>query len=587
MTIENGRFIGDTKEEILSILIAGAEEAFGREFTPDEVSVVRSFYGPVAEYLALQQTDIREVMDSTQIENAGGTALDMLTALIGVYRLESNPATVLQQFQRDSRAQKSYTIPSGAGVQTDESDPLIFETTEKTSIQYLDGFEDGNLNEYSGDVASFDVLNTSDANEGDRFLYLNDTGDNRIYREDKVVAHGSRIHVDMRNAQDGIMGFIFGLQDTNNYYQVKFHHGATDDVLVEENNGGGLNTLGSSSMSLPKGEWLEFQIDWHYGGGFAITVFKNDGTEIGSFTVSESEQSWTSGGWGFSDVATSATKWWDYVSMSRTTVTAEATTSGTETNVGKDTLNIFRSILTGVDSTTNISAGTGGRDEEPDEEFRARAIEELSEGTSATLPAIIKAVSSVEEVQDLAVFVNDSASTDGDNRPSHSFEVVADVPVDAEEKVARAILDSKAAGDIDTSGHVGTSVTKTLDLVNGQTKDIEFSKPTEVQIYVDCDITKTNTYGGDDEVQDNIVQYIGGALNSGNNISGDISVGDDVIYNQIIDAVMNVEGVHDITNLEVGASSIPTGTSNVSIATTEAAVADATDSSIDVTSSDA
>jgi hypothetical protein len=43
-----------------------------------------------------------------------------------------------------------------------------------------------------------------------------------------------------------------------------------------------------------------------------------------------------------------------------------------------------------------------------------------------------------------------------------------------------------------------------------------------------------------------------------------------------------VDGVHDITNLEVDTDSTPTATSNISITDSEVATADATDSSLDI-----
>jgi hypothetical protein len=50
--------------------------------------------------------------------------------------------------------------------------------------------------------------------------------------------------------------------------------------------------------------------------------------------------------------------------------------------------------------------------------------------------------------------------------------------------------------------------------------------------------------------------------------------------------VLNVDGVEDVTNLEIDTSSSPTGTSDISIADDSNATADATDGTIDVTASD-
>jgi len=243
--------------------------------------------------------------------------------------------------------------------------------------------------------------------------------------------------------------------------------------------------------------------------------------------------------------------------------------------------------INGIDEVINPVTAAGGRNEEDDEELRERAKNEIGDGIRATQTALINRLDQMEESRSVTVIVNDTSSTDAAGRPSHSFEAIVDINADYYQDVADLILDTKAAGDIPVGGYAGSSVTETVELVNGQQKDITFSIPTQVKIYFDITLQKTDRYAGNDAVKDSIIQYIGGTLSSGNNTDGDIGVGDDVIYNAILDAVMDVAGVYDVTNLEVGTSPSPTGTSNVSIADTDVSTSDATDSSIAITANDA
>jgi hypothetical protein len=126
-------------------------------------------------------------------------------------------------------------------------------------------------------------------------------------------------------------------------------------------------------------------------------------------------------------------------------------------------------------------------------------------------------------------------------------------------------------------------VNETVELVNGQVKDVAFSNPQDVQIYVSADLTTTDEYEGDEAVTDSITSYIGGIFTSGNKDGGKISVGDDVIYGEIEYAIRDVDGVFDITSLTVGKTASPTGTGNITIEDFELAVSDGTDSSISVT----
>jgi uncharacterized phage protein gp47/JayE len=582
MTIQGDEFIIDGKEAILTALVEGAEDAFGQQLDPDEVSIIRSHYEPLAEYLASQQEDIKSVLDSVHIDSAEGAQLDLLAGLIGVQRRPATAATTLARFSRDSKTPRDYTVPRGTKFQTDAVDAVNFETTEINNIEFIDGFEDNDISNYVGDTGSFA---TSTAQVFDGNYAMEATAAGSIY--DSVnydFRRESKFHVQQRLTTSAVGGILVGVQDANNHYRISLDQGG-GSVDIEVVDGGSVVSSSTTSFSVPANEWLELIIDWQLGGVIDVTVEDSTDNELATVTIDETDATYEDGGVGFYSGG-SNTKYWDNFTMSAVGVQSECTETGTVGNVGANSLIVLADAPNGIDDVTNPAAATGGSEKEQDDDFRERAQAELSEGINATLPALISRLQNLEPTRTVSVIVNDTSTTDGDGRPPHSFEAIVDVDSTEYGRVAERILETKAAGDISVGGYDGTAVTQTVELSNGQDKDITFSTPAEVKIYVDCDLQKTDVYDGDAQVQDNIVQYLGGTLSSGDNTSGELGVGDDVIYNQVLEAVMDVEGVYDVTNLEVDTNSSPTGTSNVTIAETDTATADANDGSLDITSND-
>lgn len=585
MTMDNGRFDPESKQEILNALVASAETVFEKDFSDEQAIVLASFYDPVAEYLASQQEDISTVLDNAQIDHATGEALDLLGALIGVTRIEARSAETREKFKRDDPATKDYPVQKGTTVATEGTDSVVFETDEFTAIKYIDGFEDGDIAEYS-DSTTFSTQQSTVYN-GSWALQADNSSIDNIINADDTVEIGSRVHYRTYLEANTISGFLLAAQDDNNHYRVVVDASA-GDVYVESVDGGSASVVGAKkSAAVPTGEWLHVDVSWEHGGVFDITVNNASGSEVISFTVEESgAPTFETGGVGFRSADTNGSKYWDHVQMQATSVDVTATEPGAEGNVASDTLVVERTDVNGVHDVTNPISASLGRDEEKDEEYRERAKSELSEGGRATQRALIDRLSRLEETRSVTVIVNDDNTADAEGRPPHSFEVIVDTDTPFYDVVAQRILDTKAAGDIPVGGYAGSAVTETADLPNDQEKDITFSVPSVVDIYVNCSLTKNEDYEGNSVVQDSIVQYIGGTLNSGNNVDGELDVGEDVIYNQVLNAVMSINGVVDVTNLDVDTASPPSGTSNISISDTSIANADATDGSIDITTSD-
>ena len=132
--IIEGRFVSDTVDAVLNAMVADFEAQVGEELPPGASSNLRSLYFPVAVRLVEAQRDLGLILDSAQIDHASKQALDLLTALINVPRLESRKATGEVTFTRESSAPIDYQIPSGTEVQTEGNDPVVFVTTETVTL---------------------------------------------------------------------------------------------------------------------------------------------------------------------------------------------------------------------------------------------------------------------------------------------------------------------------------------------------------------------------------------------------------------------------------------------------------------------
>lgn len=264
-------------------------------------------------------------------------------------------------------------------------------------------------------------------------------------------------------------------------------------------------------------------------------------------------------------------------------VPVESIEAGVKYNTGPNTVTILSSPPAGVESVTNIAEINGGSEAEQDNELRQRAKDELAEGSRASAPALINSVYSLDGVTSTSIFINDSQNdnTGTGGLPSHSFEIVANGG--NKQEIGQAIMNTKAAGDTSYAGVNGSAVTVTTTLPNNQTKDVQFSRPSSIQIYIEGDLDVTDEYAGNDEVIANVVEYIGGLLPSGNEDGGDLQVGDDVVHGEVEFAIRAVEGVYDVNSLTIGKTASPTGTSNLTISNSEIATSDGTDSSMNLT----
>ena len=248
-------------------------------------------------------------------------------------------------------------------------------------------------------------------------------------------------------------------------------------------------------------------------------------------------------------------------------VDATSLEKGSDVNVAAYTLTNLVNFISGIDTVANSSAATGGTDEESDIELRERYKDSVAIAGASTVDSIRAEINNIENVRAVLVKQNSTDST-VDGLLPHSIQAIV---LDGEnEDIAEAIFDTVAAG-IQTNGSTSVSVEDN----SGNSHTIKFDRPTEIDIYVDIELTTSDSFptNGDYLVKIEILKYIGGLDTVESTEYAGLSINENVIYTKLIDYAMNVEGVEDVS-ITVGTSDDPVGTSNITIDTTEIATTD-------------
>lgn len=218
-----------------------------------------------------------------------------------------------------------------------------------------------------------------------------------------------------------------------------------------------------------------------------------------------------------------------------------------------------------------------GRNTESDADFRVRRLELLSIGAAGTLESIRAAVRQVEGVEAVFARENKTNSVDANGLPAKSFEIIAQGGEDQD--VARAIFNAAPAGIESHRDPGAAGRTETVVDSQGENVEINFTRPTEVPIYVEVTVrTDSGVFGGGSSAAGE--QAVKEAIVA----SGDqLNIGDDVVALRVESAPLGVAGVLDVTAFAVGTSPSPVGVSNIPIGGQSRATFSTADVSVTVT----
>lgn len=222
------------------------------------------------------------------------------------------------------------------------------------------------------------------------------------------------------------------------------------------------------------------------------------------------------------------------------------------------TLTVIETPVSGLASILNLTDAGQGRDLETDAELRIRRAKTLQVAGKATVDAIRSALLSLSGVTDVIVFENDTMIPDSNGRPAKSFEAV--VNGGNLQTIFDKIWDVKAAG-IRTFGSQVGSITDS----QGQPHTVQFSRPTQLPVYLEVDLTTNSQFPANGLVaaRQSLVD-VGNAAGIGKNV---------VVYPTLISALNSIPGITDVA-IRIGLAPSPTTDDNIIVAANQVAVFD-------------
>lgn len=235
-----------------------------------------------------------------------------------------------------------------------------------------------------------------------------------------------------------------------------------------------------------------------------------------------------------------------------------ATVTG-PTTAPAGTLTVIVNPVAGLDSVINVTDADVGRDVETDNELRQRRAETLQVAGAGTPEAIRSRLLNLDGVIDAFVFENQTFIEDANGRPPKSFEPV--VSGGDEQEIIDLLWQIKPAG-ISTFGQISGTTTDS----QGQSQDISFSRPTDVEIFVEIDLTvDPNTFPANGlATAEQLIVDRGNEFGIGNDV---------IVVPTLLCALDAIPGILDVA-LRVGTSASPTTDDNIAIAPNEVAVFD-------------
>ena len=183
----------------------------------------------------------------------------------------------------------------------------------------LEGFEDGNLDEYvvdgGGDPSDNASVTFAAAHDGSYGLEdETNSGDGWLFRDDATVQleQGDLFSVWVRSQEDptGRAYFGFGADASGTLSMVMAPNSGT--LLIQRNAGYGYLDIGSAPQTWLADQWYRMEVEWKTDGDITGRLYDSDGTTLLNM-VTANDTTITSGGIAFR--VFSSTKYFDTVQM--------------------------------------------------------------------------------------------------------------------------------------------------------------------------------------------------------------------------------------------------------------------------------
>lgn len=192
----------------------------------------------------------------------------------------------------------------------------------------IDTFDDQDHSEYVGDTGGW-MFDTSTVYAGDAALVNDGDGRDQIRSTsglDNYPAQGDTWEWRVRSSSTGVTDdptcwYMFGVQDTDNYYIIRLDW-ENYDLYIEKSDGGSTSFIHDSSGDptwLSASSWFRMELEWDDGSGFdgtqgAMRVVLSDPSTSDSTTVTctgaNADNTWQSGGVGWDKAIWNGSSTW-------------------------------------------------------------------------------------------------------------------------------------------------------------------------------------------------------------------------------------------------------------------------------------
>lgn len=157
----------------------------------------------------------------------------------------------------------------------------------------IDGFEDGDLSEYSGDTVEF-TASTTNPFDGSYSLECSTTssGSRTITRTDISwgPSNDSTLQYQL-NRERHTTDLFFGVQSSTDVsYRTRVKDYETNDTIIQiAKSDGGFSVLSSTPLNIDKTayDWLRIVVDWQSGGEITATVYDQTAIQLGVVSATD------------------------------------------------------------------------------------------------------------------------------------------------------------------------------------------------------------------------------------------------------------------------------------------------------------
>lgn len=230
-----------------------------------------------------------------------------------------------------------------------------------------------------------------------------------------------------------------------------------------------------------------------------------------------------------------------------------------------NTIIAIQTPIFGWSYATNGTATSVGTLPDTDQDLHIKQERATSATSYRQVDAIIAGIMNVPGVTFARLYVNNTLTTDA---RGITGKTLAPVVVGGEDTAVADILRLKSGGLDNFQGNLATPVTYTGPL--GDTQTIDFYRPTEVPIYIDMDITVTNSAAYPDDADELIKQAIVDYAQYDQSGLAGFPPGADVLVSRLYTPINSVPGF-SVTNLTIGTTPGVLSSADISIAWNEIA----------------